>query len=279
MSLIDFDLFCEYSVTISSLMGNIFVVGRANRIPLPKKKEIVRRRRKPNQLKIENYYLQYRSTLVSTSNLIRDVRLKERHIKLLKKIPFWNFFKLFIDKKITYVKSHDKVSLMLIETYSRGSMMFKIGKKLLIIEDLDIALIFGIKSGSLKMNITYSRKPQTPFMERWFGEGSRPTLKSIKNAALDASNGTTKDDVEDVVRLLCLYVILSILFLTSGNTAKWVFIQYIENIEEMKMYAWCAAIKDYLMAAIEKSSKDARKVNGCVLALQVVDTRFLPTYK
>ena len=41
MSLIDFDLFCEYRVTISSLMTNIFVVERANWIPFPEKKEIV----------------------------------------------------------------------------------------------------------------------------------------------------------------------------------------------------------------------------------------------
>ena len=74
------------------------------------------------------------------------------------------------------------------------------------------------------MNITYSRRPQTPFMERRFGEGSRPTLRSIKNATLNALNGTMKDNVEDVVRLLCLYVILLVLFLTSGNTVKSVFI-------------------------------------------------------
>ena len=133
-------------------------------------------------------------------------------------------------------------------------------------------MIFGIKFRSLKINITYSRRPQTQFMERRFGEGSRPTLRSIKNDALDALNGTTKDDVENVMRLLCLYVILSVLFLPSGNTVKWVFIHYIENIEEVNMYAWCAVVKDYLMAEIEKSSKDARKVNGCVLALQVCES-------
>ena len=87
------------------------------------------------------------------------------------------------------------------------------------------------------MNITYSRRPQTLFMKRRFGERSRPTLRSIKNAALDALNGTMKDDVEDVVRLSYFYVILSILFSTSSNIVKWVFIRYIKNIEEMKMYA------------------------------------------
>ena len=76
---------------------------------------------------------------------------------------------------------------------------------------------------------------------------------NIKNAILEALEGTTLEDIQDVARLPCLYLFPSLLFATSGCTIKWGFVKYVENVDEMCNCAWSEAMASPLMGTIETS--------------------------
>ena len=91
----------------------------------------------------------------------------------------------------------------------------------------------------------------------------------IKSQLKVALNSKGKGAVKNVVRLLCLYLIHTVLFAGNGHTLKWGFVKYVEDIDAMSSFAWPEAIMHALMSSIDRSNGDATKVTGCTLALQV----------
>ena len=124
-------------------------------------------------------------------------------------------------------------------------------------------------SGKQKMDFKYDSKKLSPFVSKRFKNVDRLDGMNIRQAILEALQGTTLEDIQDVARLLCLYLFLSLLFATSGYTIKWGFVKYVENIDEMCNYAWSEAIVSALMGTIEASNGNPRRVSGCVITLQV----------
>ena len=53
-------------------------------------------------------------------------------------------------------------------------------------------------------------------------------------------------------------------FSTLGTTVVWVFLNYMEDINSMRIYNWADAIRNTLMSSIEKYHKNLAKVTGCV---------------
>ncbi|KAG5541143.1 hypothetical protein RHGRI_021125 [Rhododendron griersonianum] len=44
------------------------------------------------------------------------------------------------------------------------------------------------------------------------------------------------EDINDVVRLLCLFLCVTLLFSTSGTTVNWSFVYYMEDLAKVKQY-------------------------------------------
>ena len=213
--------------------------------------------------------------MLTFHTLLEEVKLRDEHIVLLKRTPFWNLFEAFIEKRIKYLKKFDESSIRVIGQYNSRDGRFVIGTKRLRIQPSDIQLIFGILNGRRLIDTSYtskqsSKRVSSPFIQRRFPD--IPSLRTpiIKTAVKDAIIGRARDDVTDTVRLLCLYICGTLLFATRGDRVRWGFVNYIEDIDNMGQYDWCTAIIDELTTSMDKSRANPHKVTGCILALQVI---------
>ncbi|CAL5337423.1 unnamed protein product [Camellia sinensis] len=175
----------------------------------------------------ENYMKQYRSNIVSLINLMRDTRFTKRHITALERTPFGMLFKYFWKKDDVALKNFKKVDdnvMDVIKSYDFHAKGFKLGGKTCDIRDSDVTLIFRIKSGTKKVDVSYGKKQESPFVQRRFRNMSRISVKSLREALGDALKGTTKVDVKDVAQIMCLFVVATLLLPTTGLTVGWAFL-------------------------------------------------------
>ncbi|CAL5329760.1 unnamed protein product [Camellia sinensis] len=204
----------------------------------------------------ENYMKQYRSNIVSLINLMRDTRFTKRHITALERTPFGMLFKCFWNNDDVVLKKFKKVDdnvMDVIKSYNFHAKGFKLGGKTCDIGDSDVNLIFGIKSGTKKVDVSYGKKQESPFVQRRFRNMSRISVKSLQEALGDALEGTTRVDVEDVARIMCLFVVATLLLPTTGLTVGWAFVALAEDLEMMNSYAWSTAIASTLTTSIHSS--------------------------
>lgn len=217
----------------------------------------------------ENCGSQYRSNLRAFMMLVKEIKFRSEHLDVLRKTPFWLLFNAFITNTTatTRIRKFADGIATIIRSYSANTKGFKLGPKIVSLRDSDICLIFGINSGSTKLNLSYAKKPNTPFIERRFKETNRLSKPLLEEALKKTVNGKKQHDVEDVARIMCLYICATLLFATSGHTIGWVFVKYIEDLENMKSYAWSSAIRSSLISSIETAYSSPEKATGCVIAL------------
>ena len=102
----------------------------------------------------------------------------------------------------------------------------------------NIRLIFGITGGKTKLTLKNAAKPNTPFVRRRFQNVERLTTTIVREQLLEALKGQSLDDIEDMARLLCLYVI-GTLFLTSTSAYMgWLHVHNIEDLNKICIYQW-----------------------------------------
>ena len=107
---------------------------------------------------------------------------------------------------------------------------------------------------------------------------SRISVKSLREALGDALEGTTTVDVEDVARIMCLFVMATLLLPTTGLTVGWAFVALVEDLEMMNSYAWSTAIASTLTTSIHSSLGSPENVTGCVLLPLVSKLNYLKYY-
>ena len=106
-------------------------------------------------------------------------------------------------------------------------------------------------------------------MKRRFKDYDSMNSVNIKHALQAAIRGRGKNDIEDVARLVWLYLFLTLFFATIGNTIRQGYIPFVEDLDRIRDYAWDEAILELLMSTTDRSNSDPKKVSGCSLALQV----------
>ena len=92
----------------------------------------------------------------------------------------------------------------------------------------------------------------TPFVKRRFKDNESMNSVNIKEALRAAMRGKGKKDIEDVARLVCLYLFLTLFFATTGNTIRWGYIPFVEDLDRMRDFAWVDAILESLISTIER---------------------------
>ncbi|CAL5364507.1 unnamed protein product [Camellia sinensis] len=157
-----------------------------------------------------------------------------------------------------------------IKSYDFHAKGFKLGGKTCDIRDSDVTLIFGLKSGTKKVDVSYGKKQESPFVQRRFRNMSRISIKSLREALGDALEGTTRVDVEDVARIMCLFVVATLLLPTTGLTVGWAFVALVEDLEMMNSYAWSTVVASTLTTLIHSSLGSPENVTGCVFLLLVI---------
>ncbi|CAL5379829.1 unnamed protein product [Camellia sinensis] len=213
---------------------------------------------------------------------MRDTRFTKRHITALERTPFGMLFKCFWKNDDVVLKKFKKVDdnvMDVIKSYNFHAKGFKLGGKTCDIGDSDVNLIFGIKSGTKKVDVSYGKKQESPFVQRRFRNMSRISVKSLQEALGDALEDTTRVDVEDVARIMCLFVVATLLLPTTGLTVGWAFVALAEDLEMMNSYAWSTAIASTLTTSIHSSFGSPENVTGCVLLLLAPSMRLINVEK
>ncbi|CAL5391280.1 unnamed protein product [Camellia sinensis] len=195
--------------------------------------------------------------------------MKYEHLTVLRKTPFSLLVDTLSENKVKRRDSikHDDVVAKILQTYQMDGTTFEIAGKKLKLKRNDFKLIFGIACGQKKMNLAYGRKNEVAMVQRRKITESRMTSASIQKLITKLLRSNNNEDVEDVVRLVCLLVCLFFLYLGTGTTIGWGFMKYLENIDEMKSYDWCGAAKQHLTRSIARNINQIDRVCGCVIIL------------
>ncbi|KAH7861644.1 hypothetical protein Vadar_028840 [Vaccinium darrowii] len=76
-----------------------------------------------------------------------------------------------------------------------------------------------------------------------------------------------QQNVDDVVRLLCLYLCVMLLFSNKANSVNWSYVHYMEDLEKVKEYDWASAVSKYLLESIHKNHRDISQLKGSSILL------------
>ncbi|KAK9267478.1 hypothetical protein L1049_009904 [Liquidambar formosana] len=217
----------------------------------------------------DNNPKQLRSNLNALLRLVSSMHLEERHIKHIKRTPFWDFFNPFINGTVKRkaVRKCDEDVLKIVKTYTADWNAFRISNKLVKLRSNDIALIFGIHGGNKNITLGGVSRPNEEIKKRMCGDANRLTPPIIEKLIFEALKGEMEENNEDVARLLCLYAFVTVFFPTSSTQLSWSYMTYVEDLDNMKDYNWPAAIRSNLEASIEHSHTKPENVTGCVIAL------------
>ncbi|XP_058192099.1 DEK domain-containing chromatin-associated protein 4-like [Rhododendron vialii] len=154
---------------------------------LPKKRVKKQEGKKEKQenedvVEIKKESCQYRSNLVSLVRLLKRRKFTPLHVREIKKTPFANLLFAMTKPEINelFVKKSDEITLKLVKKY-KGEGHFDLGGKLVKISVKDLTLIFGIKSGPIKIHLQGNpRRPNSDFLDRVFKNQKEMLVSRMK---------------------------------------------------------------------------------------------------
>ncbi|CAL5405742.1 unnamed protein product [Camellia sinensis] len=236
------------------------------------KKKIDGRKTRTEQIHDNETKYVYRSNIQSLIKFFKTTKLREEHLTLLRKTHFSLLVDTLSGNKVKrrYSIKYDDVVAKNLQTYQMDGTTFEIAGKKLKLKRNDFKLIFGIACGQKKMNLAYGRKNEIVMVQRRKITESRMTNASIQKLITKLLRSNNNEDVEDVVRLVCLLVCLLLLYPGTGTTIGWGLMKYLENIDEMKPYDWCGAAKQHLTRSIARNINQIDSVCGCVIILLII---------
>ncbi|XP_058181241.1 uncharacterized protein LOC131299680 [Rhododendron vialii] len=210
-----------------------------------------------------------RSNLQGMIRLIGDTEFSPKHIACFKKTPFWLLIEAIVSKKLVsnHCRKFDEVVVKVIKSYDERTKIFRLGDKKMKLKDNHVKLILGICCGNEEMVETTISKGDTALAKRLCIKEPRLTTTTMKEKIKELKSSNKPEDIEDIVRLFCLFLCVTLLFSTSGTTVNWSFVYYMEDLAKVKQYNWAGAITDYLMKSIHKNHKEVNELHGCSLLL------------
>ncbi|KAF7150862.1 hypothetical protein RHSIM_Rhsim02G0050500 [Rhododendron simsii] len=173
-----------------------------------------------------------RSNLQGMIRLLKDTELTPKHIACFKKTPFWLLIESIVNKKLVseHCRKFDEVVVKVVKSYDERTKSFRLGDKKVKLEDNHVKLIFGICCGSEEMTETNISKGDTALAKRLCIKEPRLTTTTIKEKIKELKGSNKPEHIEDVVRLFCLFLCVTLLFSTSGTTVNWSLVYYMEDL-------------------------------------------------
>lgn len=215
-----------------------------------------------------------RCNLQSICRLLKDTKLSDRHIASLKKTPFWLLFEAIMNSKLLSdnCRKYDEVVLKIIQSYEEESKSFIVGDRQLKLTKEHVKLIFGISCGEVEMVETNVKKESVALAKRLGMTEARLSAPAMKQKIKELTSSEKEQDVEDVVRLLCLYLCVTLFFSNQGTTVNWSYVQHMEDLERVKQYDWAEAIRKYLLMSVHNNHKELKGLRGSTVLLLVMNT-------
>ncbi|KAF7124920.1 hypothetical protein RHSIM_Rhsim12G0117400 [Rhododendron simsii] len=212
--------------------------------------------------------------LQSICRVLKDTKLNDRHIASLKKTPFWLLFEAIMNRKLLSdnCRKYDEVVLRIIQSYEEESRSFIVGDRQLKLTMEHVKLIFGISCGEVQMMETNAKKESVTLAKRLKIKEPRLSAPAMKQKIKELTSTEKEQDVEDVVRLLCLYLCVTLFFSNQGTTVNWSYVQHMEGLEKAKQYDWAEAIRKYLLMSVHNNHKELKGLKGSTVLLLVQET-------
>ncbi|KAF7124494.1 hypothetical protein RHSIM_Rhsim12G0033500 [Rhododendron simsii] len=201
---------------------------------------------------------------------LQDLSLRADHLNLLKQTPFWLIIDSIISRTLDADKciKSDTVFKKLVAAYNPETDCFTIAGKNVKLTANHVKLIFGISCGTEPFAAKLKTREQVAFAKRCNIQ-QRLTTKAISDMLkeLAQENKTSIEHVQDVARLVCMFLIVKLFFPTFGITVSWKHVDAMEDLTKMKSYNWAAEIHNELVESIKKSQHSPKDVKGCQLLL------------
>ncbi|KAL6582574.1 hypothetical protein OROMI_006588 [Orobanche minor] len=220
-----------------------------NAVPVPEVEDDNHPENAGNETRIHHM----RSTLATTVKCLGAVRekLTNEHLETMKKTPFY---------------------LLLIAIYKdqlTTSQCRKMDNNIVSVVQLFNARTRSVKLGMEEKEIVVSKggKKKTAFVERLFPKGEKLEQKLLKERLDELVQKREQVDIEDTVRIICLILISSLFFCSTGLRIPWGWVDFVENLDEIKCYDWCGKILSTLLDSMTAKKEKPSKINGCTLFL------------
>lgn len=218
---------------------------------------------------------QFRSNLLATSRIFAElkpnIRVEHRNCMLL--TPFAHFWNAFLDGNVVQsrVSKSDQLICSIISTYSPEDNGFKIGGEVLKLTVRDFELIFGITSGSVKVNEKGIKKRDTEFLKRRkvYNKTHSLRVKDISEELPILVLGNTETEVKDFIKLLCLHTMCTVFDSTSGSSIPFWLIEKVDDLDNLRSFAWNVHFTNKLQKSLSHSYTNPTLVIGCVTFIAV----------
>lgn len=210
--------------------------------------------------------------MVSFVKLLKNIKFTETQKKQIKKSPFSTLILAVADAQWddSYFKKSDHDALKLVQQYEGQRGRFKLGPKLVKITTREFGLIFGIKSGPNRIELsTKPRMPEIPFAYEISVNRimTNISLREFFNTKVMA--GESEEHAKDVARVLTLYLISTVFLPSTASRISWSFFPFIEDLEKCSSYAWSTFFTEELIKQLNTNSTTPTVAGGCIVGLLV----------
>lgn len=182
----------------------------------------------------------YRSNLKQTYELLKECKLKDQHKTLLAKTLFGLLFETLYNQRLSLENIHKNDNLIekITRNYNLTRSAFMVGNKFVKMTAMDLQLIFGMPAGEIKIVPSRYTKTDSPFLNK-FTYGPRDfSVAFLRSLVENEINNTDEESVRDVVRLLCLHLLATCFFTTTGQQVSKFLVRYVQDIDSMSKYNW-----------------------------------------
>ncbi|KAM2449589.1 hypothetical protein PS1_019677 [Malus domestica] len=225
--------------------------------------------------KIENIrpatsYVQYRCNVFGFANAMQLYRpmLQQRQdvINHLAETPFWSLIKFYMDDEIVATdrkKKSDMDLIKIIQCYDSKQQRFKFGDhEPKAITSEDVVQIFGLNNQGVELPNTdkSTKNMKDSIVKTYFAKQKIVKKKDIVEAYQKSVQDKTPEGAKATASIICVHLLQSLLFATSGTYIAWSFITICGALDQISKYNWAKGVRDYLFKRINKSKK--KRKNG-----------------
>ncbi|KAM2668566.1 hypothetical protein EV2_020148 [Malus domestica] len=215
-------------------------------------------------------YVQYRCNVFGFANAMQLYRLmlqqRQDVINHLAETPFWSLIKFYMDDEIVATdrkKKSDMDLIKIIQCYDSKQQQFKFGDhEPKAITSEDVVEIFGLNNQGVELPNTdkSTKNMKDSFVKAYFAKQKIVKKKDIVEAYQKSVQDKTPEGAKATASMICVHLLQSLLFATSGTYIAWSFITICGALNQISKYNWAKGVKDYLFKRINKSKK--KRKNG-----------------
>lgn len=255
-----------HDIAVSDFTSKPITVKKQRKITLTGKKQAGDVRKK---VAVDTSRLAYRSNINGVIKTVQEINLTTAHERQLRRTPFWAMINSIRKHNLSpnAYKKCDETVFRILQTYNVADEKFYIGGEGVPLRRSDIQLVFGIQCGVDQLDLAHGSRPPSDFIQRRCNIVGRISCKKIKELLDDAVQGDSRNDEEDVAKLLSLYICAKLFFTTTGESIGWAFVRVIDKLSTVQLYDWAAAIRAALIASLNEFHDRPERVTGCVVVL------------